>query len=356
MGRFLRYLMPEFAALPGGRRCRVLDSYGPPRFATMPFHFIGAAGRLAVELAGRRVGILHLHMASHGSVIRKAALGLMAQAAGVPVVVHIHAAGFDDFMEGLPGPMRRLLAAWLGRCSRVVVIGSHWRRYLVFTLGLPPAKVALVHNGVPDPGTAAPPLGGGGRPLRILSLGELGPRKGTPELIATLAGPALKRLDWRAVIAGNGAVDQARALVEAAGLERRVSLPGWVDGDEARRLMAECDIFVLPSRQEGLPIAILEAMAMGRPVISTPVGAIPDAVVPERTGLLVQPGQVDELASALARLIEDGPLRRRCGEGGRQAYLEHFTIRHTARRLDQLYTRISQGSRRPERWASQPGE
>jgi glycosyltransferase involved in cell wall biosynthesis len=315
----------------------IVDSYGPGAFWAMPFHFARAALKVLWACLFRRIDLLHLHMSHYGSVTRKLALAAIAQALGVPVVVHLHGSDFAENYDGLPAWQQRLVAAVLKRAARVVVIGNHWRDFAVGALGLDPGHVALIHNGAPQIPWRARAAGAA---PRLLMLGELGPRKGTPELLAALASPALVALAWSATLAGNGPVEQYRAEAAALGLAERVALPGWQSGPQARALLAAADIFVLPSLKEGLPIAILEAMAAGAAVITTPVGAIPDAILDGETGLLVPPGDSAALARAIRRLIDDPVLRARLAAGARRRFEAMFAIDRTADAVAALYREL----------------
>jgi len=173
-----------------------------------------------------------------------------------------------------------------------------------------------------------------------LCLGLLGPRKGTPDLLTALATPTLHSLDWRMTIAGNGEIEQSRSLCYDLGLSDRVTLPGWQEPEQVAELLRSADIFVLPSHFEGLPVAILEAMAAGLPVISTPVGAIPDAVKDGVTGFLVQAGATGMLAEAIAKLVNDRGLRERMGEAGRNLAESQFSIEAVAKKIGTIYERL----------------
>jgi glycosyltransferase involved in cell wall biosynthesis len=168
-------------------------------------------------------------------------------------------------------------------------------------------------------------------------LGELGPRKGTPELIAALATPELRNEEWTAILAGNGPVEHFREVVASLQLSDRIQLPGWQGADRVRALLQAADILVLPSRQEGLPMSILEAMGTGVAVIATPVGAIPDAIIDGETGLLVPPGDVASLSCAILKLIGDPALRHRLSLNARARFERMFTIESTANSVTDLY-------------------
>ena len=159
---------------------------------------------------------------------------------------------------------------WLGKWHaprELIVIGRFWRQYLVERLEIEDRKVIVVANGVPLP--TAVPQNRADRSCRIVYLGALGSRKGTSDLLRALASPRLRVLQWDAVIAGNGDLDAFRAEAAALGIADRVALPGWIETEEAQALLTSAAVFVLPSYNEGLPVAVLEAMAAGIPVVTT---------------------------------------------------------------------------------------
>ena len=117
------------------------------------------------------------------------------------------------------------------------------------------------------------------------------------------------------------------------GITERIEILGWVVGEAKLQQLARAEVFVLPSFHEGLPMAMLEAMAHGKAMVVTPVGGIPEAVQHEEQGLLVTPGQPQELADALLRLLRDADLRRALGQRARMRVAERFG---TDRVLDQV--------------------
>ncbi len=173
--------------------------------------------------------------------------------------------------------------------------------------------------------------------VRILFLGRLCARKGVPELISALALPALRGLDWVATIAGDGNAAPFRAMVGWHGLQGRVALPGWAGRAETAALLAQADILVLPSYHEALPLAVLEALAAGVAVITTPVGAIPEFLEHGRSALLVKPGAPAELAAAILLLVQSPDLRARLAQGGHAVFREKLEIGRVAARMAALY-------------------
>jgi glycosyltransferase involved in cell wall biosynthesis len=320
---------------------RVLDSYGPGPFWKMPFYFLACLFSLSMAGLRRRVDVTHIHMAFGGSAFRKLVLLRVADFFRVPTVLHLHGSEFAVFCERLSPRLRAVLVRTMSRASRIVVIGSFWRQFLVDDLGIDADRIAVVANGVPLPQIPEPV--GTQAPCRIVYLGALGRRKGTSDLLKALASPRLQDLHWEAVIAGNGDVEAFRAEAGALGLANRVAFPGWVGPDDAQTLLASAGIFVLPSYNEGLPVAVLEAMATGICVVTTRVGAIPDLAIDGQAGFLIDPGAINDLADRLALLIGDSALRKRFGCTGRRRVESDFTIGSTARRLAALYREASSG-------------
>lgn len=319
----------------------VVDSYGLGGKARMPAMFACSLARLTIAAALGRIGLLHIHMAERASVMRKGLIVHLGRSFHIPVVLHLHGADFADFCRDL-GPWRHhLVKSMVHRANAVVVLGNYWRDFAISDLGLPPGRIEVLHNAVPGPETV--PARNHDGPCRILFLGVLGKRKGVPTLINALASPAMRARSWHATLAGNGEVAETRDYAARLGLADRLSFPGWVDEDKARQLLAETDLLVLPSRNEGLPMAILEAMAWGLPVVSTPVGAIPDAVESGTNGVLVPVGDDAALAQALVQLVDDGALRQRMGAASRERWAQMFNIANYNHRLEALFRRVRAG-------------
>ncbi len=337
VGTFIRYLTDEWATKPGTPEVRVVDTRGTGGMANMGLHFLKA---IAVLLWGGclgRIDLLHIHMSAYGSALRKGMLILIGDMLGIPVIVHMHGSNFYKFYASLPAACQKILRFVLNRSRYVIVLGDDWRQYLISRMGVAAEKVAVIVNGVPGPGDLDRPRSPSGAAARIVFLGQLGERKGVPDLLAAFQSPKMLARSWTATVAGDGEVEEFRAAVTKAGLQDRVAVPGWVGRETASGLLREADMFVLPSHFEAMPIAILEAMAHGVPVIATPVGAIPEFLADGQTALLVPPGAPEKLADAMVRLINDAEERRRLGAAGKRIFDDRFDIGVAAGRILALY-------------------
>lgn len=260
----------------------------------------------------RTIRIVHIHTAAGGSFPKHLYYARLAAWMGRRVILHCHASRFEDWYGSLSTGKRRRVLAGILRTDRLICLSQSWKGYFE-GIGVPAAKIRVLNNITPDPQFTRPERGEGA-PLRLLFLGEIGPRKGAFDLLEAIAGiaPAQRRA-LRLDIGGNGMEQEMRAAIDAAGLGDCVHFHGFVSGDRKRELLEQADAFVLPSRNEGLPISILEAMSYSQAIVSTPVGGIPEVV--RDNGLLVPPGDIPALRAALLRLT-DGNL---CEEMGHRS-------------------------------------
>jgi glycosyltransferase involved in cell wall biosynthesis len=206
-----------------------------------------------------------------------------------------------------------------------------------------PERTVVIPNAVDVAGALRSSPAQRERPL-ILAVGRLKAPKDFPTLIRALS--SLEPDSFEAVIVGDGP-DRPRLEeeIEALGLEGRVRLAG--ERRDVPQLLAAADVFVLPSTSEGLPVSVLEAMAAGVPVVASRVGGVPEQVSDGETGLLVEPGDLDELATALARLIAEPSLRRRLGAAGRARAEQAFDLDPFRRAHVELYSRELASRRLP---------
>jgi glycosyltransferase involved in cell wall biosynthesis len=170
----------------------------------------------------------------------------------------------------------------------------------------------------------------------ILFAGTLMQLKGYEDLLKAFA--SLKECkDWILVFAGNGEIAKAEKLSKELGIEKRVRFLGWVNGDEKDKIFREASIFCLPSYAEGFPMAVLDAWAYGIPVVTTPVGGIPDIVKDSVNGLLFQPGDIEKLSQQLEKLIQDKELRETIVAESDKLVNEVFNINVINKKLDRIY-------------------
>lgn len=204
--------------------------------------------------------------------------------------------------------------------------------------------VHVVHCGV-NPSVYAPPERRAPREEAvILMVGRLMGPKGLPILFEALRELRGRDVAVRLVVVGDGPDRAAyEALAQELGIAEHVELVGAVGQDEIRERYAAADVFCLPSFAEGIPVVLMEAMAMELPVVTTAIMGIPELVEDGVHGRLVPPGRSDRLADALAELLAAPERRAAMGRAGREKVLAEFDVRETARRFKQVLERATGG-------------
>jgi glycosyltransferase involved in cell wall biosynthesis len=281
--------------------------------------------------------IVHIHFASRGSTLRKMILAEMVARAGRPLILHAHGSEFDEFHRKLPAAVRRNVNRSLQRANVFITLSTQWRDFYVQECELSPSQVVVLPNPVRVPNEV--PVRDGRDKVQFIGLGRLGERKGTYDLVNAFVGlPEALRNKSRLVLAGDGDVEGVRKLAEPAG--DRIEVHSWIDSAERDRLLAQSDVFALPSRAEGVPMALLEAMANGLPSITTPVGGIPDVFRDGVDGMMVKPGDVDQIRAAMVHFITDDAARTAAGRLAREQ-ARQYDVHVYARRLAEIYQRIA---------------
>ncbi|MCC7547509.1 MAG: glycosyltransferase family 4 protein [Burkholderiales bacterium] len=282
--------------------------------------------------------IAHIHTCSGLSYFLDGSLLLLARARGVPVLLHIHGGLFEDFLRAL-SPAARCIAQFIARrASQVVVLSTGWRDRLAPLL--PGARLSIIENGIrlplqtADRADADVPT--------ILFLGTVSTAKGVEDLIEAIGR---LRHPFRLVLVGGedppGIGVRLRARATQFRLAGCVEFTGPVYGAAKHDWLRTADIFVLPSHAEALPMALLEAMAHGLAVVASRVGAIPSVVVDERSGLLVDARDVDQIAGALERLLADRELRARFGREAQRVAHARYSVDRAAAELIDLYRKVA---------------
>ncbi len=230
--------------------------------------------------------------------------------------------------------------------AAVVAISDEVRRRLV-DAGVRRERITVIRSGVEPPAGLPGPAGralararfGIGEELAIGIVAALERRKGHDVLLRALAELDAKSLPWRCLACGGGSQrEPLERLAAELGVMERVRFLG--EQPQVADVLAALDVFVMPSRHEGLGVAVLEAMATGLPVVASAVGGIPEALEPGRTGLLVPPDDPVALAAALGELARDRERAQQMGKAGRERVLAEFSMEALTERYERLYDQV----------------
>ncbi|MEA5593108.1 glycosyltransferase family 4 protein [Rivularia sp. UHCC 0363] len=300
--------------------------------------FIKAFTLLLWNLLTNKVDIIHVHVSDGGSLVRKAIIALTAVIFNKPFLIHAHGAEFHVTYAKLPKLTQLVLSKIFRCCDNFIVLSKTWKEYYVNKLGLNEKQVVVLPNPTELP--AQIPNRTNNSSIKLGFFGRVGSRKGTFDLIKAFAKmPESLKAHSELIIAGDGDIEEARKLIESLNLINHIQLLGWIDSQTRDKLLADINVFVLPSYNEGLPMALLEAMGWGLPVIVTPVGGIPELITSTENGLLVTPGDIQQLSEAMQELIEKESLRICLGNAARLT-VTPFDVKNYSSQLDQIYSSV----------------
>ncbi|WP_437867483.1 glycosyltransferase family 4 protein [Sorangium sp. So ce363] len=350
------------AAAAAGIEADVIDT--SPRGASTdptsrlrPARVIRAGEALAALhrlLARRRPDVVHLCTTLFWATARDGLAVELCRRAGVPAVLHLRLSPqIIAWHRALPWPARQAVRAVLGRAAAVITLSEELRCYVQALV--PGGRVLRIANPVDTGGFhPAAALRSPGQPLRVLFAGLVTPQKGVLELARAVLAVEGLTLALAGPRDAGGAAGPSRRLDEAlAELERqgRLSLLGEVPEDAMPAVYRDADVFCLPSHGEGLPNALLEAMASGLPCVVTPVGAVPEVIQGEggRVALLAAPRDEDALRGALRSLRDDPSLRAQLGEAARRRAVRRYASRTIMAEYAALYAQLAAAdASRPE--------
>ncbi|WP_071941368.1 glycosyltransferase family 4 protein [Lyngbya sp. PCC 8106] len=297
--------------------------------------FLQAVINFLIQLIQGKVDLVHLHLSEKGSFIRKSILILIAWAFHKPIILHTHGAEFHIFYNQLSTPLKKIVNFILKQCTYVIVLSESWKQFYIKNCHLSEDRVILLYNPVSIPSQI--PNRSNSPLLNFVFLGKIDQRKGIYDLLKAFATlPIQQQNQVNLILAGTGEDEQARQLAKTLGIEKNVQFPGWINERQRDNLLAKAHVFLLPSYQEGLPMALLEAMSWELPCITTPVGGIPEVITDGETGLLVEPGNIEQLATTICSLTTDESLRLRLGKAARNQ-VKCFDIKIYNQSLFKLY-------------------
>jgi glycosyltransferase involved in cell wall biosynthesis len=318
--------------------CTYVTTHRPGSHWTKIAAAVSGWTRVAVRLATLDAPLVHIHLSSRASFWRKSVVCLLARVARRPYLLHAHGSEFAQFYQECGPLARRIVRVVLAKANLVLALSETWRATLAQIS--PRARIEVLMNAVP-----LPPLADlrrlGDRQPTLLFLGEMARHKGVFELARAFARVTAQFPRLKLVYSGTGvAIEEVRQLGAELELDGRMQCTGWLESERKRQALATATIFVLPSYVEGMPMALLEAMSLGLPVIATPVGGVPEMITHEVNGLLVAAGDIEGLAAAIGRLMSDSQLRERLGQAARETIATRFSLAAAVERLLEIYRRF----------------
>lgn len=292
-------------------------------------------GKFIRHFERQRPDFVLLFAAVGASLVEKGIMAWYARLRGVPAALFLRGGSvLTACAESVV--TRTWVRLVVGGARMVLCQGPAWQRFAVHVLGYAPAEAPIIPNWTATPallriGQVRVPSERG--PVRLLFVGWLDREKGVLEMLDAVCRISQSRAVSLEIVGEGNVSAIARELVRTNALDSVVRFSGWLHGADLERALADAHVLVLPSWAEGLPNAMIEAMAARLAVVVTAVGNVPDVVTTERDALLVPPRDVNALVEALSRMVDDPVLRHRIAEGGHALAAREFGVEPAVDRL-----------------------
>lgn len=248
-------------------------------------------------LIDKDIKIVHIHTASGISFKRSTYFLHLSKMFNKKVVMHIHGGGFKEYYN----THERFVKKNLKKCDKIITLSEEWVNFYS-SIGF---ESTCVENVIQEPVILPSDKSDG--IVHMLYLGLIVERKGIYDLLDVISSHR-QEFEGKIIlhIGGNGEIEKLKTIIKHQTLDNIIKYEGWVDNEKKIELLNLCDVFVLPSYVEGLPLSILEAMSYNLSIISTPVGGIPSLVHDKENGLLFKAGDKEGLYNAINSLVISG--------------------------------------------------
>ena len=277
--------------------------------------------------------VVHIHLSSAMSFYRKLIIFIIAKIKKDKVIVHLHGSEFEEFYFSGSGIQKKMVAWMFNHANVVLVLSKKWKNFAKSISAN--ENIFVLYNGA-IPEQFYPSLHDQSI-INILFMGRLGARKGTFDLLKAFLLIHEELPNVKLILGGDGELDKANQFVVENNLQSKVEIKGWLSGQDKIDAFRNAQIYVLPSYNEGLPGSVLEAMAAGLPIVSTSVGGIPEAVLNGVNGIIINPGDIKSMSSALFKLCKDGSLREKMGNESLVLANSKFYMKNIVAELLKIY-------------------
>ena len=281
--------------------------------------------------------LVHVHMASRGSYKRKKVFMDAAFRCHKPVLLHLHGSEFALWFDSECTDIQKDdIRRTFKRCAKVVVLSKEWKDFLISRSICDADQIVVLHNAVEVPDDNQTDYLNN----TVLFMGRLDLRKSPDVLLRAGKIVLRKHPDARFVFGGDGDVQRYKDLAVQLGIEDACSFIGWAKGNKKAEAFRSSSIYCLPSKNEGMPMSVLEAMSYGLATVSTPVGGVPQIITDGVNGLMFPVDKVNLLAGLLCKLMDDVVLKERIGRAGRETIKTTFSFNAFMEQLITIYEEI----------------
>jgi glycosyltransferase involved in cell wall biosynthesis len=280
--------------------------------------------------------IIHIHGSSKISTYRKYVVFLAVKyIMRRKVIYHIHGSEYHLFFNSSKGIKKKIIKHFVEGSDGIICLSKQWKDFFVSNFNI--KQIFILNNIVPYPDIGRKDIH---EDFNLLFLGGFWERKGVFNLIEALGKCdkiILQKVKLR--IGGEGDLDRLNNMLSQYNLQNNIEFLGWVTGDEKKSLLNNCDLFVLPSYNEGLPISILEAMSYKLPILTTDVGGIPEVVEDHKNGIITKPGDIEGIRKAIEFFVTHSD---ECVKYGEESFtrVKEFLPDRVMNDLEKIYQKV----------------
>lgn len=279
--------------------------------------------------------IYHIHLCSGTSTWRK--LGYLHKIKDKQrVILHVHGARYHLFYDKCSARKQQKIREAFQSVGQVVVLSEEWRKWFVDRQICPENNLTVLHNAVPVPKNIERNYQGG----NVLFMGRMGERKSPDTLLKAAKIVLSQHPDARFVFGGDGEVEIYKQMAQQMGIENSCQFLGWVSGTAQEEAYRNAEFFCLPSKNEGMPMSVLEAMSFGAIPLATPVGGVPQVIDDGKNGFVFEIGDFERVAEILNNLMDDSTQAKNIGIKARQTICNRFSIDVFSEKLIELYKHL----------------
>ena len=282
----------------------------------------------------KKADLVHIHVSQKGSAYRKILLCKLLNILDIPYIFHVHGSNFHNFFKKSPKWIRGLMLESFKNAKSTIVLGKIWENFVSSKMHIPKKNIYVLNNTAKI--VTSKKRNKKNELVKIIFLGKLSLRKGTYDLIYAL-NKIKNNKKWNSTIVGDGDIEEIKALIKKLNISDRVKVTGWLSREDSQGLLIKSEILVLPSYAENMPLSVIEGMAFGLSIITTPVGATPEIINNNKTGIMIKPGNVVDLSKKLQKLINSKKLQRKLGKNAKKYYLQKLSYNVYQKKLKNLW-------------------
>ncbi|EOH52845.1 hypothetical protein UA3_02535 [Enterococcus faecium EnGen0263] len=285
-------------------------------------------------LKKNKIDFVYIHFAHKGSFSRKKVYAKIAKNYQKKVILHSHSSSFDKFYKNAKSAKKKSIQRFfMDSCDTLIVLGEFWKVFYASEIQVPDEKIKILHNAVTCPENHSYDSSS----HIVTMFGRLGERKGTYDVLKAAKKFQDNDYDVQFKLYGDGEIEKVHSLIQEYQLEN-LSIEDWVTNDKKKEKMSEAVLNILPSYHEGMPMAILETMALGVPNAASNAGSIEEVIKNEHNGFVICPGDVDSLYKVIESYIyhTDYKYKAEMSNRARKTIEQEFNLMEYRKKLEEI--------------------